>query len=567
MPKDLSFLKKLSDSPFVVALGMNLIFLALCLALGNGKFESLDDYFMSAVLTGAYGGEYDVHMYFINVVYGYFLKPFYILLPNVGWYSVFQTFTVFASFTALCFVTIERYGKKLGTMLAVLLLICVSPDFYLHVAFTQCAGIAMAAGIFLFAESSTEKKRSDLIVSCLLMTAAIVFRRNMFQLGVPTFAALLFFSFLRERRIWKGTVIGLAVVVAAYVGLDKYDSAHYKGEYQYYAAYQGPRSYFGDGAFYDSDSFIAELNERDMNSRDFRYLRSWYFYDDHVFSRDSLLKLIEIADRNRYAPNYVKMPFAVIRAISDTLLKGSVWCWALLCLALIFFSNKKCWWVPWVSVGLISIPYTYLLMVNRVVNHVAVGIWALAVVFVLFFVNKDDFLCKKQTKGFLQVIGLVCIASLIISGTYVAFDMVTNKSKNDVGKIDGWHAFLEYAKGRPDDVFLLPFSRYKDFATHINRVYSAVAPGSWNNIFSTGYWNIHLPAMDKELEKRGIKNIIRDITHDNVYVIDDENALSLVPYHHDHYHHQLKIDTLMAFDDIKLLKYRFAKVTDENAQN
>lgn len=567
MPNTHLIIKKLGNSPLFLAISMNVIFLALCLIAGNGKFESLDDYFMSAVLTGAYGGKYDVHMYFVNVVYGYFLRPFYAILPSVGWYTIFQTFTVFASFSSLCFVAIERYGKKLGIMIAFMLLICVSPDFYLHVAFTQCAGIATAAGIFLFAIGNIEKRHFYLVVGVILMLCGIIFRKDMFLLGMPTFAAILFFSILRERKIWKGTLVALATLVVAYVGLNKINTEHFKGDYKYYAAYQGPRAYFGDGAFFDEKSFIAELEERDMISRDYRYLRSWYFYDNNVFSLDSMKALIKIANRNRFEPNYVKMPFAILRAISDSLSRGSVWCWALLCLAIIFFSNKRNWWVPWASVGLISIPYAYLLLVNRMVNHVEVGIWIFAVVFVLFFVNKDDFHEKKQTKSFMQVIGLVCIASLIISGTYIAFDKSSKDSEITSQNVHDWSAFLEYTKTRPNDVFLLPFGRYKEFATQINHAYSAVKPNSWNNIFSSGYWNIHLPAMEHELNKRGVKNIIRDVTNDNVYVVADENALSLAPYYHDHYHQKLIIDTLKHFGNIDLLKYHIGETDNDDAQN
>lgn len=567
MVKISSILKKAINSPLLVSLYLNIAVLAICLGIGNGKYNSLDDYFMSSVLTGAYGGHYDVHLYFTNVVYGYFLRPFYAVMPSVGWYSIFQTFAVFASFTAMCSVMIARYGKKLGIMLAVMMSVCVSPDFYLNVAFTQCAGIATAAGIFLFSIGNVEKKRAYLVVGVVLMIAGIVFRKEMFLLGLPTFAAIIFYNFVREKKIWKGALVALAALGVAYVGLCKFNAAHYKGKYEYYAAYQGPRAYFGDGAFYDASSFVAELDERDMNSRDFRYLRAWYFYDNNVFSLDSMKALIKIADRNRYEPNYVKMPFAIARAISNTLLKGYVWCWALLCLALIFFSNKRNWWVPWVSVGLVSIPYTYLLMVNRVVDHVEVGVWALAVVFVLVFINKDDILDKKQSKSFLQIIGLVCIASLIISGTYVAFDRVSKRCKPTDGNPADWAAFQEYTNAHPDDAFLLPFGRYKEFASHIDNAYSAVPPGSWNNIFSTGYWNIHLPAMEQELQKRGVSNIIKDITHDNVYVVADENALSLAPYHFDHYHQRLVIDTVKTFGNLELLKYRIGENDDENAQH
>ena len=567
MDKISASLKKISNYPFLVALGVNLVVLAICVTIGSGKFNSLDDYFMSSVLTGAYGGEYDVRMYFINVVYGYFLRPFYALFPNVGWYSIFQTFTVLASFVALSYAVLKRYGKRLGGMLAVMLLICVSPDFYLSVAFTQVAGIATTAGVFLFAVGNMERRWAYLIAGCLFMAAGIIFRKEMFLLGMPTLAALLFFTFLQSKSIWKGSIIALAAFAVAYVGLVKFNEYHFRGEYEYYAAYQGPRAYFGDGAFYEAPAFVAELEDRGMNSRDFRYLRAWYFYDNNVFSLDSMKALIKIADRNRYKPNYVKMPFAVARSISDSLLRGSVWCWALLCLALMFFSNKKNWWVPWVSLTLISIPYTYLLLVNRVVTHVEVGVWTLAVVFVLFFVNKDDILEKKQAKSFLQIIGLVCLASLVITGTYVAFDKISNGSRDTQGSASDWFAFRDYAHNHPDDVFLLPFGRYKEFATHINRAYSAVEPGSWNNIFSTGYWNIHLPEMNRELEKRGVTNIIRDIWHDNVYVVADEQALSLVPYYSDHYHKKLTIDTLMHFGTLDLLKYKIKEGKDENSQH
>ena len=567
MPNTHLIIKKLGDSPFFLAISMNALFLALCLIIGNGKFESLDDYFMSAILTGAYGGEYNVHMYFVNAIYGYFLRPFYVILPSVGWYTIFQTFTVFASFSALCFVAIKRYGKNLGIMIAVMLLICVSPDFYLHVAFTQCAGIATAAGIFLFASGNTEKKRLYLTIGVILMLSGTIFRKDMFLLGMPTFAVILFFSFLREQKIWKGTIIALATFSIAYIGLVKFNEYHFKGEYEYYAAYQGPRAYFGDGAFYEAPAFVAELEDRGMNSRDFRYLRAWYFYDNNVFSLDSMKALIKIADRNRYKPNFIKMPFAVARSISDSLLRGSVWCWALLCLALVFFSNKRNWWVPWTSLVLISIPYTYLLLVNRVVAHVEVGVWTLAVIFVLFFVDKDDILEKKQTKSFLQIIGLVCLASLIITGTYSIFDKISKGSRDAQAPVSDWLAFRDHAHNHTDDVFLLPFGRYKEFATYTNRAYSAVRPGSWNNIYSTGYWNIHLPEMKHELEKRGVSNIIKDVWHDNVYVVADEHSLSLTPYYSDHYHKKLTIDTVMHFGTLDILKYKMEKSEDENAQH
>ena len=549
-------LKALLKKDLFIAIALNLTMVLLSIFVCGKHYSSLDDYFMHSVLTGAYGSEYDVHTFFVNAMYGYLLKPFYMLFPTVGWYSFFETLAVFISFTAICYVLLKRCGRKLGLALSVLVLVCVSPDFYFHVAFTQCAGVMTATGIFLFAIGSEERRTKYLAAACLFLAGGVIFRDAMFLLGMPTLAAFIFFSFLRTRRIWKGTLIALLAVLCTYQGLKEFNAIHFKSDgYDYYAAYQGVRAYFGDGAFFDVDGFSAELDERGIGSRNYRYLHAWYFYDNNVFHLDSLKNLISIAERYRYELNYVKMPLAILKAIADTLLSGSTWCWALICLALIFFSNCKNWWVPWFSFVLIGIPYTYLLLVNRVVGHVEAGIWIFVVLFVLFFVDKEDILEKKQAKSFIQIIYLVCLACVIISATNIAFDKISKNSSIEAEKQPDWAEFVQYAKEHPDDVFLLPFDRYKNMARSIENTHKAITPGSLDNIHSTGYWNIHLPAIDNELKKRGVTNIFHDIKNENVYVIGDENSMSFVPFYMDHYHGKLTIDTLRYFGDMPLLKY------------
>ena len=72
-------------SSLSVAFCLNLVFLLLCLGIGGVHFGSMDDYFMSAIVTGAYGGEFDVHTLFVNGAYAFFLKPFCWLCPAVSW--------------------------------------------------------------------------------------------------------------------------------------------------------------------------------------------------------------------------------------------------------------------------------------------------------------------------------------------------------------------------------------------------------------------------------------------------------------------------------------------------
>ena len=552
----------------LLSLAANATILTLSLILGGWKYDSLDDYFMHSVLTGAYGGEYDVHLYFINAIYGYFLKPFYNIFPTVGWYSIFEILAVFCSFAAISFVILQRFKNKTGKWLTLLVITCVSPDFYLHVAFTQCAAITTAAGILLFAVGRFERTLRYLVLASLFLIVGFVFRENMFLLGLPTLGVIVIYNVIREKKIWLSSLAVLAILAGILEGIKAFDFSLYKdGGYDYYAAYQGVRSYFGDGTFYDREGLSSELEERGIGSRDLRYLSSWYFYDNNVFSRDSLSNLIKYAERYHFEPNYTKMPFAVMRAISNNLTRGSVWCWALICLSLIYFSNRTNWWVPWVSVFLICIPYTYLLVVNRVVDHVESGVWAFAVVFVLSFLRKEDIPENSGAKTYLQIVALVCVAGVLLVAGQVALGGNLRSARADKQNDTDWDAFLQYASERSDDVFLLSFDRYQMLATYRGNIYKAVAPRSLDNIYSTGYWNIHLPAMNRELEKRGVSNIFKDIKNKNVYMMDDVVSLSLVPYYSEHYHEMLEIDTLRTFGSMRMLKYHLAEEHDENEKD
>ena len=123
-------ISKTIKNPFVLAIALNLVFLLAYLILGSCRFASMDDFFMSSILSGAYGGEYDVHLYFVNAIYGILLKPFYSICPFVGWYYIFEVVEVFASFTAITYILLTRLGLKSGIRLSVLFLACLSPLFY-----------------------------------------------------------------------------------------------------------------------------------------------------------------------------------------------------------------------------------------------------------------------------------------------------------------------------------------------------------------------------------------------------------------------------------------------------
>ena len=555
------------QKPFPLALCLNTLFFIVYLLFGIVHYGSLDDYFMSAIVTGAYGSEFDPHLYFINAIFAYFLKPFYIIAPSIGWYFIFILLEVFVSLTTITYLFIRQSGNKWGLILSILLLSCISPDFYQNVNFTQCATILTAAGSLLLAFGDKERKNTFLILAPFFLIAGHVMRSDAFMIGMPFLILLLFSNLLETRRIpWK-TIIVLVVCYLSIWGLQKFNQSLYTdSDYKYYAAYQGPRAFFGDGRYYDAEATFDELEERSMQGRDFYHLQFWDFYDTQVFSLDSINAIADIARHNLYVPNRARMPAAFFITISNSFSRINTWCWVILCVMLILFANRKGQLYPWASISIISVCIGYLLLVNRVVYHVETGIWLCAITSSIFFMpNSNSFFAHKLLRY--EKISAIGVLFLSVAFLLMAYPNLFKTNRQGIVCIPqptaGEKEFVAYANAHPNDVFLLAFEPYKRLAMSKDPAYRSVAPGSWQNIFPIGYWNIHLPNMTKEFKKRGVENPLRDIVHDNVYVIENENKPRYAHFYKTHYHKDVVVDTVYTLGEIMLLKYRIAEDNDE----
>ncbi len=548
-------------NPLLLAFAINLPFLLLYFAFGQVRQGSLDDYFMSGVLTGAYGSDYDVHMFFVNAAYGYFLKPFYWLFPKAGWYYIFELLGTFSAFTAITYVVIRKIGTQWGILVAALILASLTPDFYFQLSFTQCATLYTAAGILLIAFGSLENARRLLVVGGFFVVAGSIMRWEGFLLGLPYLVVLLAAQWFDCGKLRRLVIIALASTFVVAFGLREYDKTLYaEGDYKYYADYQPVRAYFGDGAFYDQESTYDELEERGMSGLDYNLLKSWVYYDTEVFCIDSLLPIKEVAQNNRYSLNWKRLPAAFFLAVSNAFMRCSGWCWVLLCTLLILTGTKKSGLYPWVSLGIVALSIGYLLWVNRLVYHVESGVWLYAIVFVVpcledSFFKKNVFLLKRNN--------ILKTGLLLVSIIFVTVEIMGQSSLKRTASLietptltDDWKSFLEYTQKHQDDVFLLSFEQYKVLGSLKNPAYLAIEPGSWNNIYSWGYWNIHLPAMKNELSARGVENPLRDIVRNNVYVLQDGFRQPLEKFYEKHYHKRIVSDTAVVFGSLVLQKYR-----------
>ena len=546
-------------SKIIAALGVNFVLFAVFAVLGVFRYGALDDYFMSTVLTGAYGSEFDPHLAFVNGVLAYCLKPLYYLFPSVGWFYIFEMTSIFGTFTLFSYCLIRQLGFRLGVPLAVLLS-SVAIEFYASVSFTICAPLLAASGAILFVKGSIRKKSLWLMAGSVLLVLGAMLRFQMFLLVIPFLGALLFWAHFPFKVVPKKSLIALVLCGLAIYGVNTFDENLYNDpEYKYYKNYQYKRSFFGDGAHYDKEAISDELEERGMIPLDFKLLCAWNFYDTQVFSADSLDAIIKIANRNVYVENKQRLPAAVAMGISNAFTRNMAWCWCFICILILLFTGKKSRMYPWGSLVLVVASYMYLLQLNRLVSHVEMGIWLYAAVMGIPLLQKDNTVAGVSSKISSRLPIIVSLFALVfLAGTILSLPKEDrNRAVFAVPEMSkDWREFLEYANKNIGDVYLLSFYQYKDLGLVKNAPYEAAKPSSWQNIIPIGYWNINLPGMKRELEKRGVENPLRDIVKDNVYTIEMGNSPIYQLFYKIHYHKNLSVDTVQTFGDLMILKYR-----------
>lgn len=515
-------ISKTVKNPFVLAIALNLVFLLAYLILGSCRFASMDDFFMSSILSGTYGGEYDVHLYFVKVIYGLILKPFYYLFPSVGWYYVFEIIEVFASFVVLVYALLSRLGLKNGAFFSLFLLCCLSPIFYFDVDFTKNAAILTAVG-FLLLFMGGRQNFKFLLLGIAYACMGFVMRSDAFYLGLPCLAVLIVFRWVSEKRVPVPNVVAIAACILINVGVSHFDKTFYQDDdYKYYASYQGPRAVFGDGRYYDYDAALDEIEERNLHGIDFEMMTKWTFYDTEVLAKDSLYKFINVINHNRHEIIVSKVPVAVLKELSRCLHEIPSWYWIFLCFIAAYCGKGLCRFLPWVSLGYVTCAYVYLLLLNRVVSHVEMSIWLYASVLLISILKKEDVDKVKLSANMKRSLWVMTFLLYAIGfwgmGDYVKAEVF--RSSRD----ERWEAFMQYEKDNADKLFFMDLTAYKRFCARLGGSYRALEPGRLNHIIPLGYWNVHLPSIKKNLREQGIENPMRAITNPNVLVVNYDKA-------------------------------------------
>lgn len=540
-----------------MSLAINAFFLLLCAIFGNLAYGAIDDYFMAGILTGIYGDDYNVHMTFVNAIYGYVLMPFYLFFPKIGWYYIGEIASVFLSLAVICSVIIRRIGVQWGLVFSILFVATFARDFYLVAQFTQCAYALTAAGFLLLMYSLYQElscKRNVIIVLGLFFLLwGSLMRWESFLMGLP-FMAL--FLAMNAKVIWKKRFFvffaGTVLVLGSF-GLEHFNKSLYNSpEYGAYMEFQKKRAIIGDGQFYNDMAIDEDLEESGHSRFDYAMLKNWVFYDKQVFSPESLDYIVSLIKENENKINYHYIPGIALDRLLRFSQFPSLWIWAFFAIVAVFFKKNKVLYIWGLLILVVSL-MTYLKILGRPVFRVENGFWFYATVFVIPYLPT----LSKRIKLVWAII--IVMGGVAFYDYYVSGSMVRNPNNGIVATLkekentETYKNIWKYVEQAPDSVlFFTEMSVYMELSRHRNPPYLSEPMGSWKKIIPLGFWLPYFPDVETVLQSHNIDNPLKDVVKDNVYVL---GSLTLLPYLKQHYYEGIKKEEIRDFNGIPLVKY------------
>ena len=144
--------------------------------------ETNDDMIMASFAYG-YMGEYTSKLVFINILVGKFLKLCIQAFPRFPWYTLIQCAIVYASFTALTFLLLQKFGRQRAMIPIAFLFSFFGYEFFSSMQFTKTAASAVTAGILLmFYGVSESRKWYTCFIGGLYTFAGSLYRFRIFEM-------------------------------------------------------------------------------------------------------------------------------------------------------------------------------------------------------------------------------------------------------------------------------------------------------------------------------------------------------------------------------------------------
>lgn len=515
--------KKLRNIKFIAVICSALVVIVPCL-FDNLYYYMADDYLMNLIAQGAFGFEPDPFLVFNNALLGYLLKGFYILVPVVNWYAVFQLATIISSFSVVncALLKLWKEPRIILPITSILELIVVY-----HLTFTIVAYVCIGTGCTYllcseFSHKHKEKKiyGKELIVFCGLLLLGDWWRSGTMLTAIFIFVVLWGCVVWKDRKVLVYLLVAVCMIGAGRI----VDNVLYKvsgAEWQEYDAYNALRGQVVDFPRLNYEEYQEEYEELGLSKNDWECLYRWIFADKEVFSEETLKKLIEMQPvEKRYHLDIGELFKGMFE------LKYNYWFLGIFLVSLVF-SKRKVWWM---NVFLVLCTYGMvfgLFVRGRVVLRVLIALYILGTFALLiwtFYNTRENIMhWKKIIIGVQMIIVIFSVFCILRDNSIVKETYQTEFRK--------YQEVKEYINENSKYLYVAS-SRLVNPLEYSTDIFSVGEDVKAENVVKLGSWDIYSQRYYTQMEKYEVDNqdrLLLALTEKDVrYMVKDEEELILI---------------------------------------
>lgn len=504
-----------------IALGLTLLYiLAVGLVFGI-RYEVNDDAIISNIAAGAYGPA-SQYLIYVNILFGWVLKPFYALIPGINWFFVLLLGGGILCFTLLGRLIMQRMGLRRGIILYGIFLLMAGFEFFHRFHYVRYAGLFLTVGLVLLAQNLGRWNAGSIGGILLAFTGSLLRFEQLFSIGALSAALLLYLFFTLKKPLRLHAALGVALLLALCFGAKAADTMLYRAnpEWERFVRFNAARNEISDFRIqFGTPEHLAQLG---LSENDFTTVLNWGYYDPEVFTPEFMEQIAAALPTNSMGTAFkatVRAGFNMLHTqplhiLFSTLLLG----W-------LFLSGKKRWPVMAGTLALLGLLVFYLNLRGRYIPRVSYSLTLAALVFCAFcFVWPPPPLrWLSLAAGMLAISMLPALqAARLTAADYTASRPPRAAHINELAQNKGTLYLLD--------------GELVDAANGYN-VWQARPAGYFSNMVFVGSWLAASPFQNSVLAAYNTPNPYRDsINREDVLFAETVNRAQKEIYIREHYH-------------------------------
>ena len=496
-------------------------------------YGSNDEFTLAAIASGAYGS-YTQYFIYLHSAFGWILKCFYMLFPSVNCYTMVMYGLIFLSLSAIGCTWITRW-KKIGTVMAVMLVLAGLSPLYVELQYTKTAAVVTAAGyVLLFIGGQKAEKWKKAFVQALGILLLLLGSWIRFQsFGM---VSILAFGFWLARAVgvlktreWKQFLVCdcLPCIIAfscVFGSIAAENVLVYTpgSQEEHYREYDKARQRLLDYGVPEWDDYQAEYEALGLTRTDVINLEKWLIADYDRYTADTFNAIVAFRQDRPFQWEYL-LDYLRILIMKPLFLLGAFgW---LLWFAVSFRKKKD---LPeyvvvfWPGIALLGV-YLYFIKIYRVLPIVVTACLLMFVIFIWSAVQERIFeQWEDQLEG--KRFAAAGMAGVILTAGLGVNMLIRPLGQPSLQQSEESVAFRNlYDTITKNKNVFYAFDPVSNTGVELGySIFEKLPDDYLTNIFTLGGWETESPQIVDNLEKYDCRSLLTGLyTSDQAVLISD----------------------------------------------